>query len=73
MALLGDDVGTLTGRDEPGQASHDADVGLGADRLQRIREVLQMTTGDQLSGTDCGIGTATRLVDVPANIRIAKK
>ena len=34
LDTLGHNVGTLTGSDEPGQASHDADVGLGADRLQ---------------------------------------
>ena len=59
--------------DEVRQAGDDADVGLLAHGLQRIRENLKMATRDELGSLDGGTCTATRLIDVSTDVGVTKK
>lgn len=60
-------------RQKVGQACDEADVDVGLELLQGLKEDAQIAAGQHLSALKTWMGTTASLVDVAADIRITQK
>ena len=65
-------VGALDGREEVGDARHDADGRLIPGLDDGVGEDGEVATGHDLGSTEAGIGTTTSLSHMVANVRITE-